>query len=275
MNWEKIEVGHFVRLRPEALQFDEDANPLKATDDRWKIVDVQQRKKVVISNGRTNHAVALRADHIANWASDPGSSNDPPTDGFFVLRMHVIMEGEDVHLEPTPLPGEPVRNYQPRRRRIGFKGAIAKRRTAEATQASRAAFERDGRVVTAADILFDALGSELKRAAHAEHVDIQLFPHGPTVLAVAFGMFAAIFWGRKNRFSLEGATLKVHIYDGPIQWPGLHSFHEGRRLITVEFLLGGDGPDTLCWVEDGEEDALTNAGLADRILELMVKSCGG
>src|SRR5215469_7823235 len=99
MNKEQIKksLGHRVRIRPIAKQFD-GTKALPLMDDDWIIRRVDD--DVELSNMRTGHAAILGFDHIFSYMSEPGRDSGGIKYGFLQLRIQLSLAGKDVKIEP-------------------------------------------------------------------------------------------------------------------------------------------------------------------------------
>ena len=101
MNKEKLRqcVNYRIRLRPLPRRIWE-RQEQEPIDDVWHVDAVSGQGVVRISNIRTQHIAILGTDHIHHFDSDPAREIDGYEHGFFQLRVALIFEDGELHIEP-------------------------------------------------------------------------------------------------------------------------------------------------------------------------------
>src|SRR5580692_1992932 len=92
MNLEQLKKnkGWRVQLLPIASRLD-DGNELPKVDDDWIIEEVSN-SEVSIFNPRTQHRLALGADHVHHFTTNPERSRGGIHFGFLTLNVQVFIE---------------------------------------------------------------------------------------------------------------------------------------------------------------------------------------
>ncbi|MHB8652440.1 MAG: hypothetical protein ACYDA9_01025 [Terriglobia bacterium] len=89
LKWKRL------KLRPIARRLDSSGIELEGVDDVWVVQDVSP-EGLRLSNGRTDHNLLLKADHIHEYRSDPNSEEG----GFLLLNSQIHLEARKVTVEP-------------------------------------------------------------------------------------------------------------------------------------------------------------------------------
>lgn len=104
-----------VQLRPTVCRLDENGFELRPVtyvgeNDTWIIEDVSDAG-VRISHA-SGHVKILKYDHIYKFTSD--ESKNGQKRGFLTLLVQLFLQGNEICIEPTARPGEPVPPTLPR-----------------------------------------------------------------------------------------------------------------------------------------------------------------
>jgi hypothetical protein len=90
------------------------------SDDQW-LVDSASEAQLAIRNTRTGHFIEFGHDHMVEYRTDPSS------DGFLCLKSTLILEGDQLSLEPTlPWNPSPVAQTALTNRRQAVRGQLVK-----------------------------------------------------------------------------------------------------------------------------------------------------
>jgi len=95
-------------LLPIAVRLDDEGRELPTIDDDWIIEDVSN-SEVRIFNPRTQHRLALGADHVHHFTTNPERSHGGIEFGFLTLNVQVFIERTGCSVRPNARPGEPVK----------------------------------------------------------------------------------------------------------------------------------------------------------------------
>lgn len=117
MNWDQFKknVGMRYQLEPVAQRIDVSGNALPEEDDDWFLENVSPLNIIRLQNLRTGHIAELGKDHIFDFRSNPSRSAGATKFGFLILKMQIILKGNEVLYRPNWRPGEPaVRQYAPK-----------------------------------------------------------------------------------------------------------------------------------------------------------------
>ncbi len=84
-------------------------------------------------------------------------------------------------------------------------------------------------------------------------------------------LFMTIFWESHYSNSLEGSSLRIEMWDGPPDLPGMYGFNKGRRISSTRYDFTLLGPDRSGYVDrSNEKREFSVEQLADRLLKLYM-----
>jgi hypothetical protein len=108
MNLEQLkkDVGYRVRLAPRAFHLDEAGEPSAMPDEDWIIMAVTD--SYVEISAPSGHFYRLGKDHVVSFYTEPNRSAEGLSYGILQLKVQLYIQGANVTITPTHLPGQPV-----------------------------------------------------------------------------------------------------------------------------------------------------------------------
>jgi len=266
----------WVRIRP-ALQIYSDSAVLvqPAVEDAWYLSNVSE-DGVTLRSRDTQHSRRLGLDHVHHYMEDP-EPNAIQTTGIVVLNVQLLIFENQLIVEPSPAPGQPLRTFAPARTRATLFSVATKAAAERALDRRRKEYAwNEG--VREAQQAFDDFAPMLRSlesalSANSTPVPLQIRPSGKhSFLLGACGWFETWDWQQQAANHIEGAFLTIRKFDGPPRLPGTVTLREPRQLTVRQYRWDLVALDSARWVPNGRDDvSYTSEDLVTRELTELIE----
>jgi len=145
-------------------------------------------------------------------------------------------------------------------------------------EAKRKQFLNSHEGVAAANTEFDVMKVEIDRltkeiSAQAPAVSLRTKPAQRQVVILGLGLGLNVYWDYRYSNSLDGAQLKISVWDGHPPFPGIMQFDKPRQLRAISFTFDLAQGGQHCWVTSSgsEQRSYSSTELASFALKYLME----